>query len=269
MVISASPSLLSSPPLFHSLSFSFCFSLLIFLSVSLARPNGSLRSSSFFLVHLALERLFLPSPSLPLRTLLSLRLILLAPTHSFARSLGEAYTSRHFSYSVVPSSVLSPPHLSSPRSTLFSPLSFSPSSSLSFSRLFSHLLSSDSFAHLYLCPLFSLLVCFPLPVGNCTLSLLPSRRFPPVRTCHCSSIRFRVFLPTTATLPPPSPPTTSSSPRFTLSLVHARCPLHPSYAARFFTTGSQPRARARARATKRRRSRSPASARSPQAGLRI
>lgn len=42
-------------------------------------------------------------------------------------------------------------------------------------------------------PLFSLLVCFPLPVGNCTLSLLPSRRFPPVRICHCSSIRFRVF----------------------------------------------------------------------------
>lgn len=72
---------------------------------------------------------------------------------------------------------------------------------------------------------------------------------------------FPCFLPTTATLPPPSRPTTSSSPRFTLSLVHARCPLHPSYAARFFTTGSQPRARARA--TKRRRSRSPASAFAP------
>lgn len=151
MVISASPSLLSSPPLFHSLSFSFCFSLLIFLSVFLARPNGSLHSSSFFLVHLALERLFLPSPSLPLRTLLSLRLILLAPTHSFARSLGEAYTSRHFSYSVVPSSVLSPlvssfyPFLSVVFLSFFH---------LSFSRLFSHLLSSDSFAHLYLCPSF-------------------------------------------------------------------------------------------------------------------
>lgn len=153
MVISASPSLLSSPPLFHSLSFSFCFSLLIFLSVFLARPNGSLHSSSFFLVHLALERLFLPSPSLPLRTLLSLRLILLAPTHSFARSLGEAYTSRHFSYSVVPSSVLSPLHLVSSFYPFLSVV-FLSFFHLSFSRLFSHLLSSDSFAHLYLCPSF-------------------------------------------------------------------------------------------------------------------
>lgn len=186
-------------------------------------------------------------------------------THSFARSLGEAYTSRHFSYSVVPSSVLSPLHLVSSFYP-FLAVVFLSSFHLSFSRLFSHLLSSDSFRAPLPLPLFSLLVCFPLPVGNCTLSLLPSRRFPLVRICHCSSIRFRVFLPTTATL---SRPTTSSSPRFTLSLVHARCPLHPSYAARFFTTGSQPRARARARATKRRRSRSPASARSPQAGLRI
>lgn len=40
-------------------------------------------------------------------------------------------------------------------------------------------------------PLFSLLVCFPLPAGNCTLSLLPARRFPLI--CRCSPIRFRVF----------------------------------------------------------------------------
>lgn len=154
MVISASPSLLSSPPLFHSLSFSFCFSLLIFLSVFLARPNGSLHSSSFFLVHLALERLFLPSPSFPLRTLLSLRLILLAPTHSFARSLGEAYTSRHFSYSVVPSSVLSPRHLVSS----FSPFSLRCLSlllpSLFLAVVLSFTLIRLSFAHLYLCPSF-------------------------------------------------------------------------------------------------------------------
>lgn len=154
MVISASPSLLSSPPLFHSLSFSFCFSLLIFLSVFLARPNGSLHSSSFFLVHLALERLFLPSPSLPLRTLLSLRLILLAPTHSFARSLGEAYTSRAFL--LFRRSLLGSFSSASLVSSFYPFLSvvFLSFLHLSFSRLFSHLLSSDSFAHLYLCPSF-------------------------------------------------------------------------------------------------------------------
>lgn len=160
MVISASPSLLSSPPLFHSLSFSFCFSLLIFLSVFLARPNGSLHSSSFFLVHLALERLFLPSPSLPLRTLLSLRLILLAPTHSFARSLGEAYTSRAFL--LFRRSLLGSFSSASRllRSTLFSSLSFSPSS-ISLSRgcslIYSHptLSRTSTFAPLFPFSLFS------------------------------------------------------------------------------------------------------------------
>lgn len=44
-------------------------------------------------------------------------------------------------------------------------------------------------------PLLPLLVCFPLPVGNCTLSLLPARRFSPARICRCSPIRFRVFCP--------------------------------------------------------------------------
>lgn len=55
-------------------------------------------------------------------------------------------------------------------------------------------------------PLFPLLVCFPLPVGNCTLSLLPARRFPLVRICRCSPIRFRVFCSSlsssTASFPP-------------------------------------------------------------------
>lgn len=197
MVISASPSLLSSPPLFHSLSFSFCFSLLIFLSVFLARPNGSLHSSSFFLVHLALERLFLPSPSLPLRTLLSLRLILLAPTHSFARSLGEAYTSRAFL--LFRRSLLG--SFSSASRLLVLPFSLR-CLSLLLPSLFLAVVLSFTLIRLFRAPLplplFSLLVCFPLPVGNCTLSLLPSRRFPLVRICHCSSIRFRVFC-----LPPP------------------------------------------------------------------
>lgn len=98
MVISASPSLLSSPSL--SLSFSFYFSLLIFLSVFLARSNGSLHSSSFFLVHLALERLFLPSPSLPLRTLLSLRS---HPPRSLTHSLARSVRHTRHGISPIPS----------------------------------------------------------------------------------------------------------------------------------------------------------------------
>lgn len=263
LCISFSPFLSAS----LSLSFSFSFSLLIFLPVFLARPNGSLHSSSFFLVHLARSRDSFYHLPLFLCALSSASVSSSSLTHSFARSLGEAYTSRHFSYSVVPSSVLSPPHLSSPRSTLFSPLSFSPPS-ISLSRgcplIYSHptLSRTSTFA-----PLFSLLVCFPLPVGNCTLSLLPSRRFPLVRICHCSSIRFRVFC-----LPPPPfllPLVLRPLPR-PVSLCLLSTLVVPSIlptAARFFTTGSL--SRVPARATKRRRSRSPRHRRSPQAGLRI
>lgn len=136
-----------------SLSFSFCFSLLIFLSVFLARPNGSLHSSSFFLVHLALERLFLPSPSLPLRTLLSLRS---HPPRSLTHSLARSVRHTRHGISPIPSF---PPRLLSPLylvSSFYSFLSvvFLSSFHLSFSRFLSHLLSSDSFAHLYLCPSF-------------------------------------------------------------------------------------------------------------------
>lgn len=121
-------------------------------------------------------------------------------THSLARSV------RHTRHGISPIPSFPPRffllRISSPRSTLFSPLSFSPSS-ISLSRGCSLIYSHPTLFRAPLpLPLFSLLVCFPLPVGNCTLSLLPSRRFPLVRICHCSSIRFRVFCLPTVTLPP-------------------------------------------------------------------
>lgn len=60
LCISFSPFLSS-----HSISFSPPPSRSFTPSLSFSRPNASLRFSSFFLVHLALERLFLPSPSFP------------------------------------------------------------------------------------------------------------------------------------------------------------------------------------------------------------
>lgn len=98
----------------------------------------------------------------------------------------------------------------SPRVFLSSPHS-SPSpffSSFSLSFFFFLSLTLFQLVHVPLpLPLFPLLVCFPLPVGNCTLSLLPARRFPLVRICQCSPIRFRVFCSSplsssTASLPP-------------------------------------------------------------------
>lgn len=56
--------------------------------------------------------------------------------------------------------------------------------------------------------LFPLLICFPLPVGNCALSLLPSRRYSLVCTCRCSPLHgsaffaHLLFLLLTASLPP-------------------------------------------------------------------
>lgn len=242
MVISASLSL----PL--SLRFSVSFFLPLSLPICL----------SFFLASRWYPPLLLvlPCPPRARETLFTVSLSIPAyspqppshPTRSLPRSLGEAYASRHFSYSVVLSSAPFPSPLTSSFYTLFLRclssslcLMSSPrddSLSLSFSRSLSRSLLTQLFAHLYLCPPFSLLVCFPLPVGNCTLSLLPGRRFPLVRVCRCSPIRFRVFC---------SPPPPSSSYDLSLSLALFRsvsCPRSLSSAlAGFFTTGLHPRVR--------------------------
>lgn len=150
-------------------------------SLSTSRSRDSFYHLPLFLC--ALSAASVSSSSLPL-------------THSLARSV------RHTRHGISPIPSFPPRffllRISSPRSTLFSPLSFSPPS-ISLSRGCSLIYSHPTLFRAPLpLPLFSLLVCFPLPVGNCTLSLLPSRRFPLVRICHCSSIRFRIFC-----LPPP------------------------------------------------------------------
>lgn len=184
-------------PLYGNLCISFSPTLSLPLSLSFSAPHPSLSASR--------SRLFLPSPSLPPysptapRTLFSLLQSHLRPP----RSLGEAYASRHFSYSIVLSSGF--PLVSTPLlPLLFFPVIISLSLTLSF---FSLTLFQLVRAPLPLL-LFPLLICFPLPVGNCALSLLPSRRYSLVCTCRCSPqygsafFAHLLFLLLTASLPP-------------------------------------------------------------------
>lgn len=108
--------------------------------------------------------------------------------------------------------------------------------------------------------LFPLLICFPLPVGNCALSLLPSRRYSLVCTCRCSPLYGSAFfahllflLLQRASLPP----------RFTLpSDGHAVPSLRPD-----FSPLGPPPPSSRPRQATRRQSGLPASS-SPRARLR-
>lgn len=158
MVISASPSL---PPSHRSLSLSLPPPSCSFTpSLSFSRPNASLRFSSV-----------LPCPPRARETLFTISLFPCvlssasvssfpsSSSSSLAHSLGEVYASRHFSYSVVPSSVL-PLRLSPPRPTLFlrclslSPVSplREPSLHLALTRLFAR---TSTFAPLFPFGLFS------------------------------------------------------------------------------------------------------------------
>lgn len=175
-------------PLYGNLCISFSPFLLLFsfsFSPSLASRFLSLFLfvSRFFLVHPISRILFCSPPSfllcslISLRALLSLRFIL-----HLARSLDEAY-----GVSPIPSFAAPRSFPSTPRLTAFPFfLSFSLSSFLSF---FLILLCSTVRAPLPL-PLFPLLVYFSLPVGNCTLSLLPARRFSLVLLPHIRMLSY-------------------------------------------------------------------------------
>lgn len=146
---------ISFSPFLSALFLSFCYSLLFFLSVFLARPNSSLHSSSSFLSTSRSRDSFYHLPLFP-RALSSASTSSSSSslTHSFARSLARSVRHTRHGISPIPSFSLRffPLRISPPRFTLFPPLSFSPS--ISFSRGLVFSLSPDSFAHLYLCPSF-------------------------------------------------------------------------------------------------------------------
>lgn len=154
MVISASPSLLSSPPLFLFLflppDLSLCLSRASqwLSSLLLVLPCPPRARETLFTISLSSSAHSPQPPSHPPRSL----------THSLARSV------RHTRHGISPIPSFPPRFflhcISSPRSTLFSPLSFSPPS-ISLSRgcslIYSHptLSRTSTFAPLFPFSLFS------------------------------------------------------------------------------------------------------------------